>query len=209
MHRSEANQEQDSGLQQQYLTAPANITQNRAFGTYLRSALSMILNPAQVVKGALDRVPWPLCLSISGLAFTLFFLQTGLDMHRVGTASAGAAVGFTFLGTALGTIGVALVAALAWACSRPLGCERSLEWTVRAFCLAYTPTLIFCVVGLVINLAAGWNTAIAFGVTGVLWALYPVITIVREMTAEKLAASLLISTVCGALVLCGWALLGI
>ena len=52
----------------------------------------MILNPAQVVKGAMERVPWPVSLSISGLAFTLFFLQTGLDMHRVGTASSGAAV---------------------------------------------------------------------------------------------------------------------
>jgi uncharacterized membrane protein len=105
----------------------------------LRSALSMILNPGQVVKGALDRVPWSFCLAISGLAFTLFFLQTGLDMHRVGTASAGAAVGFTFLGTAMGTAGVALVACIAWAAARPLGSDRSLEWTVRAFCLAYTP----------------------------------------------------------------------
>jgi hypothetical protein len=175
----------------------------------LRSALAMILNPAQVVKGAMERVPWPFCLAISGLAFTLFFLQTGLDMHRVGTASAGAAVGYTFLGTAMGTIGVALVAAVAWAASRPFGNDRSLEWTVRAFCLAYTPTLIFCAVGMIVNLAAGWNTAVAFGVTGMLWALYPIITIVQEMTGEKLTASLTISTICGALVLCGWALLGI
>ena len=169
----------------------------------------MILNPAQVVKGALDQVPWPFCLSVSGLAFTLFFLQTGLDMHRVGTASAGAAVGFTFLGLAFGTAGVALVATVAWALARLLGGERSLEWTVRAFCLAYTPTLIFAAVGLIFNLAFGWNTAIAFGVTGALWALYPIIAITKEMTGEKLAASLTISTICGALVLCGWALLGI
>jgi hypothetical protein len=169
----------------------------------------MILNPTPALKGALDRVSWVFCLAVSGLAFTLFFLQTGLDMHRVGTASSGAVVGYTFLGTALGTAGVVLVAALAWACSRPFGNDRSLEWTIRAFCLAYTPTLIFCVVGLFFNLVAGWNTAIAFGVTGALWALYPIIAIVREMTADKLWASLAISTVCGALVLSGWALLGI
>lgn len=177
--------------------------------SHLRSALAMILNPAQVVKGAMERVPWPVSLSISGLAFTLFFLQTGLDMHRVGTASSGAAVGYTFLGTAMGTIGVALVAAVAWACSRPFGNDRSLDWTVRAFCLAYTPTLIFVTVGLIFNLAAGWNTAVAFGVTGALWALYPIIAIVKEMTGDKLAASLIITTICGGLVLCGWALLGI
>jgi hypothetical protein len=174
-----------------------------------RSALAMILNPAQVVKGALEQVPWPVSLAISGLAFTLFFLQTGLDMHRVGTAGTGAAVGFTFLGLVFGTAGVALIAAVAWAASRPLGCQRPLVWTVRAFCLAYTPTLVFVVVGLIFNLAAGWNTAVAFGVTGVLWALYPIIAIVREMTGQKLGASLAISTICGGIVLCGWALVGI
>jgi len=64
-------------------------------------------------------------------------------------------------------------------------------------------------VGLIFNLAAGWNTAIAFGVTGVLWALLPVIAILREMTGEKLGVSLAISTLCGGLILCGWALVGI
>ncbi len=169
----------------------------------------MILNPAQVVKGALEKVPWPVSLSVSGLAFTLFFLQTGLDMHRVGTASAGKAAGFTFLGTALGTSGVALVACVAWAASRLMGGDRPLDWTIKSFCLAYTPTLIFCVVGLLFNLAGGWNTAVAFGVTGVLWALYPIFAIVKELTGEKIWASLLLSTLCGALVLSGWALLGI
>jgi len=174
----------------------------------LRSALAMILNPAQVVKGALDQAPWFVSLPISGLAFTVFFLQTGLDMHRVGTASGRAALGFTFLGLGFGTIGVAVVAAVAWALAHMLGGQRSLGWTVRAFCLAYTPTLIFVVVGLIFNLAVGWNTAVAFGVTGVLWALLPIIAIVREMTGQKLGASLAISTLCGGLILCGWALVG-
>ena len=196
-------------METQYLPTAGSQLEGRGIGQSLRSALTMILNPAQVLKGAMERVPWPVSLSISGLAFTLFFLQTGLDMHRVGTASPGAAVGYTFLGTAMGTMGVALVAAVAWAASRPFGNDRSLDWTVRAFCLAYTPTLIFCAVGLMVNLVAGWNTAVAFGVTGALWAIYPIIAICREMTGDKLAASLVISTVCGGLVLCGWALLGI
>lgn len=75
----------------------------------------MILNSTQVVKGAMDRIPWPVSLSISGLAFTLFFLQTGLDMHRTGAHGTGAVVGFTFLGLLYGTAGVALVALVAWA----------------------------------------------------------------------------------------------
>jgi hypothetical protein len=174
-----------------------------------RAALAMIINPAQVVKGALERVPWPVSLAVSGLAFTLLFLQTGLDMHRVGTVSAGAVVGFTFAGLAMGTAGIAAVAAVAWAASRLLGGERSLTWAVRAFCLAYTPALIFVCVGLIFNLAAGWNTAVAFGVTGVIWALLPMSAVLREMTGERLGASLALSTLCGGLVLGCWALLGI
>ena len=195
--------------QAQYLPAQPASAHKHDTGAAVRSALSMILNPAQVVRGALEGVPWPFCLAVSGLAFTLFFLQTGLDMHRVGTASTGAAVGFTFLGLALGTAGVALTALVAWACARPLGCTRSLEWTVRAFGLAYTPTMVFATLGLFFNLSAGWNTAVAFGVTGALWALYPIIATLREMTSDKLAASLAITTVCGAMVLSAWALLGI
>jgi hypothetical protein len=175
----------------------------------VRSALTMILNPSAVARTALQGVPWPFCAAVSGLAFTLFFLQTGLDMHRIGTAGVGAVVGFTFAGLALGTIGVAVVAALAWGVAHGLGTRHPLEWTVRAFCLAYTPTLIYALLGLIFNLATGMHTAVAFGITGALWALYPMFAIVREMTGEKLALSLILTTVCGALVISVWAALGI
>lgn len=191
--------------------SPAEAGANRKLTAVetIRFALSMILKPAEAVKGALERVPWPVCLAVSGLAFTLFFLQTGLDRHHVRTAGAGWVVGFSFLGLAMGTAGVALLALMAWAAARPLGCERPFDWTMRAFGLAYTPTLIFAAVGILFNLAAGWNTAVAFGVTGVLWALYPILTVVREMTGDRLAASLAMTTVLGALILGAWALLGI
>lgn len=175
----------------------------------VRSALTMILNPGEAIKGALQGVPWPFCLGVSGLAFTLFFLQTMLDMHRVGTAGTGRVIGFTFLGLGVGTIGIGLVAALAWALARPMGCTRSLEWTIQAFCLAYTSTLVFTVVGLIFNLAAGWNTAVAFGITGALWAFHPLVSILKEMTGQKLAASLVLATVCGCLILSVWAALSL
>jgi len=170
-----------------------------------RSVLSMILNPGEAIKGALRGVPWPVCLAVSGLAFTLFFLQTGLDMHRVGTAGTGAVIGFTFLGLGVGTIAIGLVAALAWVLARPMGCTRSLEWTIRAFCLAYTSTLVFAIVGLIFNLAAGWNTAVAFGITGALWAFHPLVSILKEMTGQKLAVSLILATVCGSIIISIWA----
>ena len=46
--------------------------------------LNMMINPGEVVKNQMTKVPWPYSLLISGLSFTLFFLQTGLDMLRTG-----------------------------------------------------------------------------------------------------------------------------
>ncbi len=39
----------------------------------LRTVLTMIANPGEVIKNQMIRVPWPYTILISGLAFTLFF----------------------------------------------------------------------------------------------------------------------------------------
>lgn len=49
-----------------------------------KTALNMIINPGEVVKTQMGRVPWPYSLAVSGLSFTLFFMQTGLDLLRSG-----------------------------------------------------------------------------------------------------------------------------
>jgi hypothetical protein len=169
--------------------------------------MQMMINPGGVLKNLMRDVPIVLCYSISGLAFTFFFLQTGLDLWRAGTRSPAGVVGFTFIGTLYGTAVVALVAALAWAVSRPLGGERSLEWVLRAFALSYCPALIYALLGLLFNIAFGWHTSIAFGVTGMLWALMPLAFTAREMLEEKLGAAILMATLCGGLLLFGWALI--
>jgi hypothetical protein len=167
----------------------------------------MILNPGQVLKGALEGVPWPFCIGVSGLAFAIFFLQTALDLRQAGTTSTAGTIALTAVGFGLGTIGIAIIAVLAWALARPLGHDRPLEWTVRAFCLSYTPTLIFVVIGLAVNLVVDWRTAVCFGVTGALWALHPMLSVLKEMTGHKLAASLVLVTVCGGLIIGAWAYL--
>jgi hypothetical protein len=173
-----------------------------------RSALAMILDPGRVMKSALQDVPWPFCLSVSGLAFAVFFLQTALDMHRAGTAGQRDIIVYSLLGLGLGTIGVLVVAGIAWSVARAFSAARPFLWTVRAFGLAYSATLIYALIGIILNLAAGWNTGVAFGITGALWAFYPLLGIAKELTGDRLGLSLVLTTVCGGLVLSVWAVMG-
>lgn len=173
-----------------------------------RAALGIIVNPGGVIKSQMASVPWPFAFAISGSAFTLFFLQTGLDLARQGSGDPTRVVLLAVAGALYGTAGIALLAVLAWAVTRPFRTPNSLGWALRAFGLAYSATLIYAAFGVVANVALGWNTAVAFGVTGVLWALAPMNAVLQEMARGKLAVGLLLTTLCGALLLCGWAWLG-
>jgi len=173
-----------------------------------KTALNMILNPGAVVKNQMSRVPWPYSLSISGLSFTLFFLQTGLDMLRAGQIEVSIVVLITLLGLFYGTAGLALVALLAWALSQAATRAYTLDWAISSFALGYSPTLVYALVGIIFSLVLGWNTAVAFGVTGVLWALRPNLFTIRQMSGDRVAFSIILTTLCGAIILMGWALLG-
>jgi hypothetical protein len=168
----------------------------------------MIMNPHGVIMAQLANVPWPIAFGISGSAFTLFFLQTGLDLARAGHANLVRVALLSAAGAVYGTIGVGLLAVVSWVLTRLFRTPHSLEWALRAFGLAYSATLIYALFGVAANVALGWNTAVAFGVTGVLWALGPLNAVVQEMAQGKLAVSLLLTTLCGALLLYGWAWLG-
>lgn len=155
----------------------------------------------------LDNVPPVFSLCIPGLAFTLLFLQAGLDLNRIMARSPAGVVGFTFLGALYGVAGIALVAAAAWAFARAMGGSRSFDWTLRACGISYTPSLIYAACGLFFNAAFGWNTAAAFGVTGLLWSIAPLTSVGREMLGDRLGLSIALATVCGGLLLFGWALI--
>jgi hypothetical protein len=163
------------------------------------------MNPARVLEEA--GIPVYLSYVISGLAFTLLFLQVGIDMHRAGTRSPGGVVLLLIIGFLFGTAGVALLASVSWGLAKAFGTEWELKRALNAFPLVYTPTLIYAVIGLLFNVAFGWNTAISFGVTGVLWALGPILVLIREMTRGKVGASMLGATICGLLALCCFALI--
>ncbi|MDO8690322.1 MAG: hypothetical protein Q7R39_10005 [Dehalococcoidia bacterium] len=168
----------------------------------------MMFNPGVVLKSSMARVPPHFALAVSGLAFGLFFLQTALDMARGGHAGVSQVISTAIAGALYGSIGIALISIVAWVFSLPFGAKRSVGWSMRAFALGYSPALIYAAIGIVFNVFLGWNTAVAFGVTGALWAMGPMLATVREMLDGRIGPSVILCTVCGGLVLFGWSLLG-
>jgi hypothetical protein len=188
----------------------------RTLSEQIKAALLIFVNPGGALKGALREIPIPLALGVSGTAFGLFFLQTGLDLLRVGhqtlprfamTGNGGVAA-LCLLGVLYGTLGVAALGAFAWFATRAMGATLTLEATVRAFALGYCPALVYAAFGVVMNVGFGWNTALAFGVTGVLWAIGPMISTLREMLGGQIWPSVILATILGGLALFGWAYLG-
>lgn len=173
----------------------------------LKTGLAIAVNPGAILKSRLQLYPVSWALAVSGSAFLLIFLQSGLDLHRTGQAGPAKVVGWGLIGLGFGTLGVGLLATIAWLLSAPFGRQKTRDWALRAFALAYSPALIYGILGLGANLLLGWNTAVAFGVTGFLWAVGPMFSSAQEMTENNLAASYAITTVCGSLLLVGWGVL--
>ena len=168
----------------------------------------MMLNPGVVLKSAIERVPWPFSLAVSTLAFTLFFLQTGLDLVRSGQRSPVFAAVLTAEGFLFGSVGIALLAVIAWVLTRPFKSGKHIGWAISAFGLGYCSTLIFDILGIVFSMFLKWNTSMVFGVSGVLWATGPMIATIRTMCRGNTVLSIIVATLCSGLLLLGWALLG-
>jgi len=173
-----------------------------------RAALAMMINPNAVLKKSVAGIPWPFSLSISGLAFMLFFMQTGLDLMRIGLKSIGFVLLLSVEGLLFGTLGIALLAVIAWGITRIFKGDKPLGWALSAFGLGYCSTLIFTVLGMLFSLILHWNTSVAFGVSGVLWATGPMIASIKEMSRDNTALSIIVATICSGILLLGWALLG-
>lgn len=173
----------------------------------LRAIVGMMFAPGQLLQQHARCLPAGLALFVSGAAFALFFLQSGLDQLRVGKATWPQVVDLALVGAVYGVIGVGLVGLVAWVLTRPFGQGKSLAWATQAYALAYAPALIYGVCGLVFSLF-GWRTAVAFGVTGVLWALSPLMAVNDELTGQRKFASGLLTAVLGCIILTGWVLLG-
>lgn len=168
----------------------------------------MITSPGQTISHHLQGLHWGYALAVPGIAFVLLFLQTGLDLQRAGKIDNTGVLYVTLKGLAMGTAGMLVIAAVIWAGSKLWGNTNSIAHAVRTTGLAFCATLLYSLCGLIINLSLQWNTAVAFGVTGLLWALSPVSAAVKQFTNEKTAPAVVLTTLCGALLLAGWAYLG-
>lgn len=170
--------------------------------------MRVMAHPRDALAGGLEHRPLWALLFVPGTAFACFFLQTGLDLHRAGAISSGDVALEVALGSLFGFLVVPVLALVAWAGIRIFGGELGTSAVVRAFALAYGGTLVYAAIGLAVNLTLHWNTALSFGATGLLWALGPIFAIIRETVHNRIGPAVLISTVCGALMLIGWTVLG-
>jgi hypothetical protein len=175
-----------------------------------RALLAALLNPGGAREDQVAVVPWFLALAVSGVAFGLFFLQTALDRYDADTMwdSTFGLITMPLVGLLNGVLGVPALALVAWLVLRVAGSEAKPREVIRAFGLAYSPTLIALLLGLAAYVLLGWRTAVAFGVAGVLWALGPINATLRRLSGGKLLLSIVLASICDALLLLGWALLG-
>lgn len=172
-----------------------------------QSVVLMMINPAQVLTRRMAGVTWPFALLVSGAAFGLFFLQTGLDRGRAAHGDLLQALTLAGVGAVYGTLGVASIGFLAWMLSKIIGGSQPPGWVIRAIALSYGSALVYAVCGLAFSVTLHWNTAVTFGVTGVLWAMGPMTAVFREVSGGKTFGSILLTTICGSLVLLGWGVL--
>jgi len=173
----------------------------------IRTIFGMMINPAGALKGALSS-RWYLGLAVSALAFGLFFIQTGLDLYKTGQKEWSFVLLSAGTGVAYGLVVIPLIASVMWVILKVARTDKSLLQAISAFCLSYSGALVYGILGLVFSLAMGWKTAVAFGVTGVLWAIGPMMFTIRELTGGKNALGVPLATLVGAMVLISWSVFG-
>ncbi len=172
-----------------------------------RTVFGMMINPAGTLKNAL-LTKWYFAIAISALAFGLFFGQTGLDLYKTGQKGLDFVLISGIAGIAYGLLVIPLIGFLIWTVLKLSKADRKMKETISSFCLSYSGALVYGVMGIFFSLALGWKTSIAFGVTGVLWAIGPMMIAIRELTGGKNALSVPIATVVGGIVLISWSVFG-
>ncbi len=173
-----------------------------------RTIFGMMVNPAGTLKNAMLHTKWYFSVGISALAFGLFFGQTGLDLYKTGQKGTEFVLLSGAAGIAYGLLAIPLIGFFLWTVLKLSRTERKMKETVSSFCLSYSGTLIYGIAGLAFSLVLGWKTSVAFGVTGVLWAIGPMIVTIRELTGGKNSLSIPLATVVGGVVLLSWSVFG-
>lgn len=172
-----------------------------------RTVIGMMISPSAALKSAFDS-KWYFSAMISSLAFGLFFFQTGLDLYKTGQkemtflfVSAAAGIGY-------GLLVIPLISVVVWTILKLFKTDKGIASAVSSLCLSYSGALIYGLIGIIFSFALEWKTSVAFGVSGVLWAIGPMIYTIRGLTGGKTGVSVFISTMVGAAVLISWSFFG-
>lgn len=173
-----------------------------------RTILSMMMTPAVALKSGISAIPWYFSLAVSATAFGLFFFQTGFDLYKTGQQTLSFALLSAGVGVIYGLTVIPLLGAFIWGVLKITKSDKKLSWAISSFCLSYSGALIYGMMGILFSLFLGWKTAVAFGVTGVIWATGPIIASIREMTGEKSVLSIVLATSVGVVVLFTWSFFG-
>ncbi len=166
--------------------------------------LTMMMNPKAAIESGLSHFPWFVSLLISSLAFGTFFIQTGLDLYKTGQEPLTYVLIQLVLGLAFGAIVIPLIGLLIWPIIRLKKGTLKLTESISLACLSYGATLIYGIVGLCFSLLLGWKTALAFGATGVLWSLGPLMISLRTATKGDTVLAVVLTTLVGAAILFAW-----
>lgn len=173
-----------------------------------KSIIGMMINPAGALKAAVGSTKWYFSLLVSALAFGLFFLQTGLDLYKTGQKGMEFVYFSAGIGVVYGAIVVPIVGIVAWGILKMAKTDKTMQWAISSFCLSYSGALVYGLMGIAFSLFLTWKTSVAFGVTGVLWAIGPMIVASREMTGGNNKISILVATLFSIVILFSWSMFG-
>jgi len=169
---------------------------------------SMMISPKKTFNEGVNKTKWYFSLIVSGMAFGLFFLQTGMDLYKTGQKNILFVIFSGIIGLGYGIIIIPFIGVLVWLFLKIFKSTKTIQWSISTICLSYSGGLIYGILGIIFSLVFGWKTSIAFGVTGMLWAIRPMILSVKEMANGKLAISVVITTMISVFVLVSWSLFG-
>ena len=173
----------------------------------IRTIFGMMVSPAGAIKGALSS-KWYVSVAVSALAFGLFFIQTGLDLYKTGQKDMSFVILSLGTGVFYGLLVIPLLAGIIWLILKISKIRIGLLQVVSSFCLSYSGALIYGLLGIGFSIVLGWKTSVAFGVSGVLWAIGPMIITIRELTGGKNSLSVPMATLVSAIVLISWSTFG-
>jgi hypothetical protein len=155
-------------------------------------SLLKYFNPQALSTEELNKIPFLYPMVISGLTYGLFFLQTGLDQKKAGSKTLFEAMILAIKGLGIGTFGLIGLSVVVFVIMKIFKSEYSLSNLVKACCLSYTTALLSLTIGLILNIFFHANTAVAFGITGVLWSLNPLFRVFRKNTRGNFTLSLIL-----------------